>query len=332
MPRWDSQQAQENLLPLSQEKTDFKVAVSEWVWTGTMLVGHKPLARTCQLCENKGLVYHYEILNRETENTLWVGSSCIMRFDIAVYGDEGELLAGAAKKRKLDEKVREDKMQRALAPWRELWQIDEENRHLIEMYAQDFREQKGWLLPKALLFLFQRMKDEGIAFDRSLYKVKLRSAWQKEQLLRMSEAELETIWDCLSEKQKGIYQQEKERAEAVERAREQAVVQAEKLARDHAAWRAKRAPERQPVEAEPEPEKSGPIYVLTPPVNYNERAHKYAVVFRDQDGSLQRPVLYRGSKSFCKNVVDRQILESPAGTTGQVLVTKTREVVYQVSK
>ena len=160
MPRWDSQQAQENLLPLSQEQTDFEVAVNEWVWTGAMLVEHQLLERTCQLCENKGLVYHYEILNRETENTLWVGSSCIVRFDIAVYGDEGELLEGPAKKRKLDEKVREDKLQRALEPLRALWQVDQQNRGLIEMYARDFREQKGQLVPKELLFLFRRMNDD----------------------------------------------------------------------------------------------------------------------------------------------------------------------------
>ncbi|MBN1991759.1 MAG: hypothetical protein JW953_03580 [Anaerolineae bacterium] len=317
---------------MSKEQTDFHAAVNEWEWAGVMLVHCPDFARLCQLCENKGLVYHYQIVNRETENTLWVGSSCIMRFDIAVYGDAGEILAGAAKKKRLDDKIREVQMQRALAALRNLWQVDRQNRDLIEMYIRDFEQQKGRLLPKALVFLFRRMYDEGITFEPNLYKLKLRSIWQKEQLLRLPETDREIIWECLSEKQKEIYRQEKARAEAAAQAQAQATAHAEKLARDHAVWRAKRAQADQAVAAEPEPEKPAPAYTLTPPVNYNERAHKYAVVFKDQAGCLLRPVLYRGDRKFCQRVLDEQIGASPPGTTAQVLVTRTQVVVYQVQK
>ena len=110
MPRWDSEKAAENLLALSAEKSDFKIAVVEWYWTGGF-IDHAVPTESCGLCENTGLRYHFEILNKQTQNSLWVGSSCIDRFDIAVYGEDGELLAGKARTKKLHEKIQKARVE-----------------------------------------------------------------------------------------------------------------------------------------------------------------------------------------------------------------------------
>jgi hypothetical protein len=135
---WD-QKARENLLPLSKEREDLAVALKEWFYTGTGF-DHTTPSQTCQICGNTGLRYHFEVKNKQTEQTLLIGSSCILRFGIAVYGDQGEVLEGKAKEKKLSDKIRGFQLEAALEALRQLWKLDQENRDLIEDYASEFKE------------------------------------------------------------------------------------------------------------------------------------------------------------------------------------------------
>ena len=76
-----------NLLPLSENKKDFNVALKEWFFTGE-IIDHEDAIEVCQLCEKDELRYHFEIENG-LRNKLWVGSKCIEKFDISVFDEEG---------------------------------------------------------------------------------------------------------------------------------------------------------------------------------------------------------------------------------------------------
>ena len=222
---WD-RKAKENILPLSKEQSGMDTALAEWYYTGKVS-DHIVPSRTCQLCENTGLRYHFEIKNKETKNILLVGSSCILLFGIAVYGDSGKLLKGKEKEKKLTDKIREIQTEAALEDLRQLWMADMKLRDIIDTYIESFEERKGFS-PKQLLFLYKQMKKNKISYEPSYYKVALRSDKDKDKLLEMSSQDLELIWPGLSLNQQRNYpvlkkkkQEEEKQLERIKRKREE---------------------------------------------------------------------------------------------------------------
>jgi hypothetical protein len=109
-----TQRVCDSILPLSVADT-LPEAFREWFFT-EQVIDHEQPAETCELCGQEELRYHFEIENRFSHKTLWVGSHCILKFRVAVYED-GELLTNTEAKRKLDkltEKMRLDSCIKAL--------------------------------------------------------------------------------------------------------------------------------------------------------------------------------------------------------------------------
>lgn len=75
-------------------------ALKEWFFT-EKVYDHETAEADCQLCDQEQLRYHFQIQNRHTSKTLWVGSSCILRFQISVY-ENSALLDSEKSKKKLD--------------------------------------------------------------------------------------------------------------------------------------------------------------------------------------------------------------------------------------
>ena len=66
-------------------------------------------------------------------------------------------------------------------------------------------------------------------------------------------------------------------------------------------------------------------------LNYDERSHKYTIRFRDDSGEILKQ-LYRGNEQFCRWFIEAEFEKYPVGTTAEITVTKTRQVVYQKRK
>lgn len=207
------QRAIENLFFHSKENQQIDLAVKEWEFTGEM-VDHLSANNRCQLCEGENLRYHFEIQNATSNSTLWVGSSCITRFDIAVYEDGVELFA-EAKEKYLKKKIEEKKQELMLNQLRDLYRAaTTDEKEFIEYYVDDFKS-RGAFKPDHLLELFHLMKTYAISYESVLYKINLRSGYDMQNLLRLSKDKLELIWDCLSVSQKARYtQKQKERIQS----------------------------------------------------------------------------------------------------------------------
>jgi hypothetical protein len=82
-----SQRVRQSILPLSLTDT-LPTAFEEWHFTGNA-VDHEEPCKTCELCGQEGLRYHFEIANAYTDHTLQVGSHCILQFNLAVYDEDG---------------------------------------------------------------------------------------------------------------------------------------------------------------------------------------------------------------------------------------------------
>ncbi|WFR97773.1 hypothetical protein [Rhizobium tumorigenes] len=85
----------DSILPLSVDGT-LPTAFGEWSFTENT-VHHE---QSTKLCGQQDLGHNYEIANQYTEATLWVGSHCLLQFDVAVL-EKGRRLSPAEAKRHL---------------------------------------------------------------------------------------------------------------------------------------------------------------------------------------------------------------------------------------
>ncbi len=199
-----------NLLSLSQEQTDFQIALKEWKHTAGAVVDHLASNESCQLCEQSNLRYHFEIANQTTRNSLQIGSSCIEKFNIAVYDDEGNKLQGKDVLKQLNKEINVKQQEMMLEPLRGLWKrSDDDVQYIIERCVEKFDLYKGFA-PKDLLYLFKQMDGDEIPYPPNIYKVLLRSNVDKKFLFGISETDKNLIWASLSTSQKQRYAKGKE--------------------------------------------------------------------------------------------------------------------------
>ncbi|GEK15940.1 hypothetical protein [Aliivibrio fischeri] len=194
----------ENILPLSISN-DFKVAFSEWLFSGEVIdYGH--VCVECELCEHDELRYHYKINNKLTDKLLWVGSSCILRFEeIAVFNENNEAVTSPDERRKVLERALKDKqIDISLEPLRKLWSVNFERRNYIHYQAEEIKSRNS-ISPDALNVLFMDFKKFEIDFKPEHYSVNLRDSLNQYQLLNMNEESQKLIWKTMSSQQHTKY-------------------------------------------------------------------------------------------------------------------------------
>lgn len=189
-----------NLLPLSVS-TEFQEALKEWFFTGEVKDYQEP-CEDCQMCEHPELRYHFLIKNRLSEKILWVGSSCILKFEgIDVFNEDESLAKGKEREKRLhkvlSELKKEHAKEQALEPLRLLWKQDEKYRDDIARAVKHF-EEKGGFKPKFLAIMMASMSNRQISYDPSVYPVYLRSDKAKCELEEMSSERFGLILPALS--------------------------------------------------------------------------------------------------------------------------------------
>src|SRR5699024_92669 len=93
-------------------------ACEEWSFT-ERTVDHEQPTETCELCDQEELRYHFEIQNALTHKCLWVGSQCILKFNLSVF-EEGRKLSAADSKKKLDRLMQQMRFRYAAVELRSL--------------------------------------------------------------------------------------------------------------------------------------------------------------------------------------------------------------------
>ncbi len=187
-----------NILPLSVSDS-LPAAFKEWYFTEYTEDHEKPV-ETCQLCDQEDLRYHFEIKNRNTENTLLVGSHCILKFQVSVF-EHGELLDSEGAKKKLDrlqKKMRQESCMRALESL-----ADKEENDILKN-ALNYYKSNGFLTPKFAYVVFWRLESNGIDHSKSFFKVSLKKDWLKKSLKDMLHERVLKIWPALSSSQKKL--------------------------------------------------------------------------------------------------------------------------------
>lgn len=298
-----------NLLSLSQQQTDFQIALKEWKHTAGAVIDHLDSTERCQLCEQSNLRYHFEIANQITKNSLQIGSSCIEKFNIAVYDDGGNRLKGKGVLKQLKKEIGVRQQEMMLEPLRELWKGSNDNiQDIIERCVKQFGLYKGFS-PENLLYLFKKMDAGDILYPSNIYKVLLRSNVDKEFLFDMPETDKNIIWASLSTSQKQRYakgkkshDKEKEKARKYQKMKEN---------RHYDSFRSeiKEYKQNQPIThyqtpADPpylsEQIRPTPIqptqsasYLPDRPLRYVEKSHRFKITFLDHN-NIPIDRLFRG--------------------------------------
>ena len=202
-----------NLLPLSNAQ-DFKTALKEWETTGET-IDHGDATKTCKLCEHEYLRYHFRILNSITNQELWVGSSCITRFEEIIIRDErgNPILDKEERMQKIHKYLNQHYIDLALSSLRELYRADRADKGDFLDYIKksvEFFLEKGAFMPKNIGVLFAQMKYRKIKYNISvsIYPIYLRSNKAKDQLLNLKPSYRHNILTCMSSDQKKRYEKE----------------------------------------------------------------------------------------------------------------------------
>lgn len=194
-----------NVLPVSIEKTDIRKALDEWVYEGNMY-DVEISNEICELCDQPNIRYQFEISNIHNGNALLIGSECITRFQISVINQHGKKLSfDEAKKRvssdrnKLVTAAKEKSIINSLI---ELAIVDIEFN--IDNFIKYFKERKAFT-PNQLVVILWRLDKAKIYFNKSHFKLTIRRDREKDQLLKLEEFKLKSIWPCMSNSQKQFF-------------------------------------------------------------------------------------------------------------------------------
>ncbi len=191
-----AQRVHDNILPLSVAAT-LPQAFTEWAFTENTIDQGQPV-ETCELCGQQDLRYHFEIGNRFTGGTLWVGSHCILQFDVAVLQGDRRLTPEEAKRRleKLTQKMQLDACVAALV------KLAASEDSPILSGALDYYRRKKKLTPKYAAVVFWKLQQHRIDHHPSFFQVELRRHQHIEDLRNMTTARVHRFWSVLTPAQR----------------------------------------------------------------------------------------------------------------------------------
>ena len=205
--RW-LENSKDSLLPLSEEKHNFSFALKEWEFTGECIDYDTPCG-ICSLCLHEALRYHFEIRNIINNNSLWVGSKCISRFDITVQDEHGNEILKEEKEFYLRQLVKEKYIQKSLeslAQTRPNGKIGEHYKTNLDKYCIDTFNKYEHLNPKMLNYLFMRFEEENIKYNREYFGIDIRSKENKNMLIGLGLTQYNRIKKALSINQRKFYE------------------------------------------------------------------------------------------------------------------------------
>ncbi|WP_238084532.1 hypothetical protein [Pseudescherichia vulneris] len=192
------QRVAENILPLSLAKT-LSDAFKEWYFTEN-IEDHETAEEDCELCDQEQLRYHFEIKNRHTNHRLWVGSSCILKFQVQVF-DNGALLDAKDSAKKLENLKKKMRLESCIKALRIL--AASENNDILSS-ALDFYLKNKYLTPRFAFVVFWRLNNNKIDYSPSFFKVSLKKDKYKKDLAQMPLDRIHLIWSALSSSQQKL--------------------------------------------------------------------------------------------------------------------------------
>lgn len=192
------QRVRDNILPLSVASA-LPEAFEEWSFTERTIDHEEPI-ETCRLCDKEEVRYHYEIKNALTNKRLWVGSQCILQFNISVF-EQGRRLSLAQSKKKLDRLLHQMRLRSCVNALQKL-AASERNKILTNAVA--YYTKNKYLTPKFAFVVLWRLQHHRSDHSPSFFKVNLKKNRYKDDLSEMELSRVHVIWPALSSSQRRL--------------------------------------------------------------------------------------------------------------------------------
>lgn len=189
-----------NLLPLSKSPL-IHIAIGEWVY-GDVVHDSGGRSECCELCDQERLRYQYLIRNTENGNKMLVGSSCILKFGVAVISN-GRTLYGHEAKNVLDVHLVNKRKEISLQALDTLITLPQVNRKLVQG-VREFIEHGRALSPKQLSYVAWQLGKAGLNHDLGYFKMDLKRKKYKEDFAGLQDWQLKQIWPALIPSQRKI--------------------------------------------------------------------------------------------------------------------------------
>lgn len=192
------QRVADNILPLSQAGT-LPEAFKEWYFNGKT-EDHEQAIEECELCNQEQLRYHFKIVNRYTNEDLWIGSQCILKFKVAVYEDD-QLLGEKETKKKLGALIKQMRVESCVSALQRL--VQKENTDMLSNALNFYQKNKN-LTPNYARVIFWRLKKYNIDHNPSFFKISLRKDKYRKDLRDMEISHVHLIWPALTGSQRKL--------------------------------------------------------------------------------------------------------------------------------
>jgi hypothetical protein len=192
-----SQRVRQSILPLSLADTLPK-AFEEWRFTRNA-VDHEEPCKTCELCGQEGLRYHFEIGNAYTDHTLQVGSHCILQFNLAVYDEDGWRLSPKDAKKKLDRLTEQLRLESCIRALEKLARVEDSD--ILQNALAYYRKNKK-LTPKQAFVVFWRLRHHRIDHAPSFFKIALKKKRYMKDFKNMETRRVHFFWEVLTPAQR----------------------------------------------------------------------------------------------------------------------------------
>lgn len=190
------QRVRDNIFPLSIGST-LPEAFEEWSFT-ERTVDHEQPTANCELCNQEELRYHFEIKNALTHNCLWVGSQCILKFNLSVF-ERGQRLSPSEAKRKLDRLTKQMQLESCINALQRL--VASETNPILANALAYYRANKN-LTPKYGFVVLWRLRQHRIDHHPSFFKINLKKDKYKTDLRGMELGRVHILWPALSTAQR----------------------------------------------------------------------------------------------------------------------------------
>ena len=190
------QRVRDNILPLSVGST-LPEAFEEWSFT-ERTIDHEEPVESCQLCDHEELRYHFEIKNVLTKKTLWVGSQCILKFNLSVF-EQGRRLSADDARKKLERLMQQMRLESCIKALDTLATREESD---ILSNALAFYKKNKYLSPKFAFVVLWRLQSNKIDHSPSFFKINLRKDKYQRDLKEMPLSRVHVIWPALSSTQR----------------------------------------------------------------------------------------------------------------------------------
>ncbi len=170
-------------IPQAEDLSEF---FARWRYSGRFRDLGKPTS-TCGLCANTGLRYQFFVVRQDTGEGMWVGSECILNFDLSKEAVQARIRSAARQAAwQAGDGVDEDHLMAMIGQLQTIYlQANAGEQRYLRWLVGKFQRRNGFS-PKEIGWLFGASLACGVRLDANLFPMIVRTKQDRQELGSLS--------------------------------------------------------------------------------------------------------------------------------------------------